>query len=134
MWHPAGSGRRGGRLATMLKWPSVVCAVVAAGAVAGAGAQQAPPDSPQALVARTCIGCHNMIGPERPASDLGPKRHSVEIDKLYKFAAVAGMGAVMGVNAKPIPWIRIHKLPELRSLRALAIARGWSLPAYRDKS
>src|SRR5437868_464819 len=43
----------------MLKWPSVVCAVVAAGAVVGAGAQQAPTDSPQALVARTCIGCHN---------------------------------------------------------------------------
>ena len=43
----------------MLKWPSVVCAVVAAGAVVGAGAQQAPTDSPQALVARTCVGCHN---------------------------------------------------------------------------
>jgi hypothetical protein len=60
----------------------------------------------------TCIGCHNMIGPERPASDLGPKRHSVEIEKLYKFADVAGMGAGMGPKAKPIPWIRIHKLPE----------------------
>ena len=32
----------------MLKWPSVVCAVVAAGAVVGAGGQQAPTDSPQA--------------------------------------------------------------------------------------
>jgi hypothetical protein len=53
-----------------------------------------------------------MIGPERPASDLGPKRHSVEIEKLYKFADVAGMGAGMGAKAKPIPWIRIHKLPE----------------------
>src|SRR5437762_1840780 len=59
MWHPAGRGRRGGRLAAMLKWPSVVCAVVAAGAVVGAGGQQAPTDSPQALVARTCVGCHN---------------------------------------------------------------------------
>src|SRR5215213_4950901 len=56
----------------------------------------------------TCIGCHNLIGPDRPASDLGPKRRSTEIEKLYKFADVAGMGA----NAKPIPWVRIHKLPE----------------------
>src|ERR1051326_790510 len=37
----------------------------------------------------TCIGCHNMIGPERPASPLAPQRHSVEIEKLYKFASVA---------------------------------------------
>jgi hypothetical protein len=61
---------------------------------------------------QTCIGCHNLIGPERPASDIGPKRHSVEIDKLYKFADVAAMGAGMGANAKPIPWVRIHKVPE----------------------
>ena len=64
----------------------------------------------------TCIGCHNIIGPDRPASDLGPKRHSEEIQKLYNYAAVASMGAGMGskpgVEPKPIPWIRIHKLPE----------------------
>jgi hypothetical protein len=60
----------------------------------------------------TCIGCHNLIGPDRPASDLGPKRRSEEIAKLYKFADVAGPGAGMGPNAKPIPWERIHKVPE----------------------
>jgi hypothetical protein len=60
----------------------------------------------------TCMGCHNMIGPDRPATDLGPKRHSEEIAKLYKYADAAGVGAGMGLNAKPIPWIRIHKLPE----------------------
>jgi hypothetical protein len=60
----------------------------------------------------TCIGCHNMIGPDRPASDLGPKRHSDEIAKLYKYADVAAVGAGMGPKAKPIPWERIHKLPE----------------------
>jgi len=60
----------------------------------------------------TCIGCHSMVGPERPASDLGPKRHSEEIAKLWKYADVAGQGAPMGPNAKPIPWERIHKLPE----------------------
>ena len=50
----------------------------------------------------TCMGCHTIIGPDRPASDLGPKRHSVEIEKLQKYAA----------SNKPIPWIRIHKVPE----------------------
>ena len=60
----------------------------------------------------TCMGCHNMIGPDRPATDLGPKRHSDEIAKLYKYADAASVGAGMGPNAKPIPWIRIHKLPE----------------------
>ncbi len=60
----------------------------------------------------TCMGCHNLIGPDRPASDIGPKRHSVELGKLYKFANSAGVGAGMGSNAKPIPWIRIEKLPE----------------------
>ncbi len=61
---------------------------------------------------QTCMGCHNLIGPDRPASDLGPKRHSAEIATLYKYADQAGVGAGMGPNAKPIPWIRIHKVPE----------------------
>ena len=60
----------------------------------------------------TCIGCHNMVGPDRPASDLGPKRTSVELQKLWKFADQKGLGAGMGPNAKPIPWVRIHKVPE----------------------
>src|SRR5256885_360910 len=50
---------QGGRLAAMPKWPSVVCAVFAAGAAVVLGAEQAPPDSPQTVVTRTCIGCHN---------------------------------------------------------------------------
>jgi hypothetical protein len=60
----------------------------------------------------TCMGCHNLIGPDRPATDLGPKRHSTELAKLYKYADQAGVGAGMGPNAKPIPWVRIHKVPE----------------------
>jgi hypothetical protein len=52
------------------------------------------------------------VGPQRPASDLGPARTSTELQKLYKFADVAGMGAGMGPKAKPIPWVRIHKVPE----------------------
>src|SRR5258708_32359345 len=34
----------------------------------------------------TCMGCYNMIVPDRPASDLGPKRRTVEIDRRYKDA------------------------------------------------
>jgi len=43
----------------MLKWPSVVCGAVALGAAVVLGAEQAPPDSPQTVVTRTCVGCHN---------------------------------------------------------------------------
>ncbi|MGH7690928.1 MAG: cytochrome c3 family protein, partial [Gemmatimonadaceae bacterium] len=54
----------------------------------------------------TCIGCHTLIGPDRPASDLGPKRKSVGIQTLWQYAGLTGK------PAKPIPWVRIHKLPE----------------------
>jgi hypothetical protein len=60
----------------------------------------------------TCMGCHTMIGPDRPATDLGPKRTSAGIQALYKYADSKSVGMGMGPNAKPIPWIRIHKLPE----------------------
>ena len=51
----------------------------------------------------TCVGCHNLIGPDRPKTDLGEKRHSEELAKLYKYADIAGPGAGMGPKAKPIP-------------------------------
>jgi hypothetical protein len=60
----------------------------------------------------TCMGCHNLIGPQRIASDLGPARKSVELEKLYQYADQKAPGMGMGPNAKPIPWNRIHKLPE----------------------
>jgi len=61
----------------------------------------------------TCMGCHSMVGPDRPATDLGPKRHSVEIAKLWVYADVKVMGTPgLGPNAKPIPWLRIHRVPE----------------------
>jgi nitrate reductase cytochrome c-type subunit len=60
----------------------------------------------------TCVGCHNVVGPDRPASDLGPKRKSAELEKLYKYANVSGVMAGMGANARPIPWVRIHKVPD----------------------
>jgi hypothetical protein len=50
----------------------------------------------------TCMGCHLIIGPDRPKSELGPARKSVEIQKLQGYAA----------RSQPIPWVRIHKLPE----------------------
>ena len=50
----------------------------------------------------TCMGCHTIIGPQRPASDNGPARTSTEIQKLTQYAT----------SGKPIPWVRIHKVPE----------------------
>jgi hypothetical protein len=41
----------------------------------------------------TCMGCHLISGADKP-----------EVQKLAKFYA--------GGTGKPIPWIRIHKLPE----------------------
>jgi hypothetical protein len=72
----------------------------------------------------TCMGCHAFVGPKRPKTELGPERISKELQKLYMYAGVAGdslqafsgtaMGSPtkLGPNAKPIPWVRIHKLPE----------------------
>ena len=61
----------------------------------------------------TCMGCHSMVGPKRPKSDLGPERTSAEIQKLWDYADVKAMGtAGVGPNARPIPWVRIHKVPE----------------------
>jgi hypothetical protein len=56
----------------------------------------------------TCMGCHTIIGPQRPASDIGPARTSSEIQKLQGYADFTGGGR----NAKPIPWERIHKVPD----------------------
>ena len=50
----------------------------------------------------TCMGCHTIVGPQRPASDLGPQRTSAEIQKLQAYWN----------DKKPIPWVRIHKVPE----------------------
>ena len=60
----------------------------------------------------TCMGCHAIIGPDRQATDLGPKRKSAEIQKLWNYADIKIPGSQIGPNAKPIPWVRIHKLPE----------------------
>ncbi len=56
----------------------------------------------------TCMGCHSLIGPDRPASDLGPARKSAGIQKLWDYAGYPAKPA----SAKPIPWVRIHRLPE----------------------
>jgi hypothetical protein len=60
----------------------------------------------------TCIGCHGIVGPQRPKSDLGEARTSGELQKLWQYADVKGMGMPPGPNARPIPWARIHKVPD----------------------
>ena len=49
----------------------------------------------------TCMGCHTAV---LGATDAG----KAEIKKLWTYADVAHGGA----NAKPVPWVRIHKVPE----------------------
>ncbi len=60
----------------------------------------------------TCVGCHSIVGPDRPASDLGPKRKSEELQKLWQYADIKGLGAPLGAKARPIPWVRVHKVPD----------------------
>jgi hypothetical protein len=60
----------------------------------------------------TCVGCHSVIGPDRPASDLGPKRKSAELEKLWKYADIKSIMSPAGAAARPIPWVRIHKVPD----------------------
>ena len=54
----------------------------------------------------TCMGCHTVIGPQRPAIP-GVRTaayKSVDIERLQNYYR-NGAG-------KPIPWVRIHKVPE----------------------
>jgi cytochrome c7-like protein len=55
----------------------------------------------------TCMGCHTIIGPQRPAMNGLPARRSAALDSLLRYAP-----AGQPDKWKPIPWIRIHKLPE----------------------
>jgi hypothetical protein len=50
----------------------------------------------------TCMGCHTIIGPQRPALAGKPARTSEQIQLLQDFAK----------RNEAIPWVRIHKLPE----------------------
>ncbi len=50
----------------------------------------------------TCMGCHTIIGPNRPAANNQPARQSTEIAKL----------ATYWNERKPVPWVRIHKVPD----------------------
>jgi hypothetical protein len=53
------------------------------------------------------MGCHLLVGPNRPAIDGQPARVSAEIQKLQGYAPVGQPD-----KWREIPWIRIHKLPE----------------------
>src|ERR1700750_56691 len=52
----------------------------------------------------TCMGCHSIIGPARPAIPAFRARGytSTEIQKLVNYSK----------SGLPIPWVRIHKVPE----------------------
>ena len=59
------------------------------------------PDPGMPAVA-TCMGCHTLIGPQRPALDGQPARRSAALDTLTAYWN----------RKQPIPWVRIHKVPE----------------------
>jgi hypothetical protein len=50
----------------------------------------------------TCMGCHLIIGPNRPAMDGRPAFTSAGITKLTEYWN----------KKQPIPWVRIHHVPE----------------------
>jgi hypothetical protein len=53
----------------------------------------------------TCMGCHTIIGPQRPAiPGVHAAYKSTEIQKLWDYWK--------GGQGKPVPWVRIHKVPE----------------------
>jgi hypothetical protein len=72
----------------------------------------------------TCMGCHAVVGPERPAIDGQPKRTSEELKKLWHYAGIENQMEALTQRidtipnagdttiARPIPWVRIHKVPE----------------------
>ena len=60
----------------------------------------------------TCVGCHNMIGPDRPAIGPRPGGTATRFRSSISSRDWRRPGAGMGPNAKPIPWVRIHKVPE----------------------
>ena len=50
----------------------------------------------------TCMGCHTMVTSSNPLVKKDVGNLAAEIDKLQKYAA----------QNHPVPWIRIHKVPE----------------------
>jgi hypothetical protein len=50
----------------------------------------------------TCMGCHLVVGPDRPATTSTGKRRSEDLAKLTAFWN----------EKKPIPWVRIHRVPD----------------------
>lgn len=50
----------------------------------------------------TCMGCHTIIGPDRPKIGERAAYKSTEIAKLQNYWN----------KKEPIPWVRIHKLPD----------------------
>lgn len=55
----------------------------------------------------TCMGCHNLIPPKRAEIEGVAPRDSAAIAQLLSFAP-----QMKPAEWKPIPWVRIHKLPE----------------------
>jgi hypothetical protein len=55
----------------------------------------------------TCMGCHNLVAGGRDPIEGVPPRDTVALRELLTFAP-----ANRPAEWQPIPWVRIHKLPE----------------------
>jgi hypothetical protein len=55
----------------------------------------------------TCMGCHNLVAGSRGDIEGVPPRDTVALRELLTFAP-----ANRPAEWQPIPWVRIHKLPE----------------------
>ena len=58
----------------------------------------------------TCAGCHNAAAVTPKLRKIGDRdtTTSEPLTKLFEYMDVAGGGA----NMKPVPWVRIHKVPD----------------------
>ena len=61
----------------------------------------------------TCMGCHNFVRGGRPDIEGVAPRDTVALRELLAFAPPGPVGMAPDPSAwRPIPWVRIHKLPE----------------------
>lgn len=61
----------------------------------------------------TCMGCHNFVRAGRPDIEGVAPRDTVALNELLAFAPPGPPGLPPDPSAwRPIPWVRIHKLPE----------------------
>ena len=60
----------------------------------------------------TCMGCHTIVRGPRPAIEGVADRDTAALNQLLSYVTDSARVIMTPDRWKPIPWIRIHKLPE----------------------